>query len=185
MGEGSGIVVLEELGHALKRKARIYAELTGYGNTADAYHFTSPEPQGDGMVRVMKQAIQDASIEPQQVDYINTHGTSTVLNDKIEGAAIAKLFGGHTKKLKISSIKSMIGHLLAAAGAVEFVSTVLTIDTGMIPPTINHEQPDPECPLDIVTESTEINNLEIAISNSFGFGGGNACLVVSKYKGVS
>lgn len=182
MGEGSGIVVLEELGHALKRNARIYAELTGYGNTADAYHFTSPEPEGDGMIRVMKNAIGDAGIDPHQVEYINAHGTSTVLNDKIESAAIMKLFDLHAKQLKISSIKSMIGHLLAAAGAVEFVSTVLTIHTGILPPTINYEEPDPQCPLDIITESTETSNLEIAISNSFGFGGGNACLVVKKFK---
>jgi 3-oxoacyl-[acyl-carrier-protein] synthase II len=183
MGEGSGIVVLEELGHALKRNARIYAELTGYGNTADAYHFTAPEPSGDGMFRVMKQAIQDAGIDVHQVDYINAHGTSTVLNDRIESAAILKLFGQHVKNLKVSSIKSMIGHLLAAAGAVEFVSTVLSIHTGMLPPTINYEEPDPECPLDIVTESTDAGDLEIAISNSFGFGGGNACLVANKYRG--
>ena len=183
MGEGSGIVVLEELGHALKRNARIYVELAGYGNTADAYHFTAPEPSGDGMVRVMKQAIRDAGIDPHQVDYINTHGTSTVLNDRIESAAILKLFDQHAKNLKISSIKSMIGHLLAAAGAVEFVSTVLSVHTGILPPTINYEEPDPECPLDIVTESTDAGNLEIAISNSFGFGGGNACLVINKYRG--
>lgn len=182
MGEGSGIVVLEELGHALKRNARIYAELTGYGNTADAYHFTSPEPEGDGMIRVMRNAVADAGIDVHQVNYINTHGTSTVLNDKTESAAILKLFGKHAKNLKISSIKSMIGHLLAAAGAVEFVSTVLTVHAGIMPPTINYEEPDPECPLDIVTESTKTENLEIATSNSFGFGGGNACLVVKKYK---
>lgn len=183
MGEGSGIVVLEKLEHALQRQARIYAELGGYGNTADAYHFTAPDPSGDGMVRVMKKAIQDANIFPENVEYINAHGTSTIINDKTESTAIMEAFGKHSKRLKISSIKSMIGHLMAAAGAVEFVSTVMSVNTGILPPTINYEEQDPECSLDYVTKGAEIIDLNTAISNSFGFGGGNACLVVKKYKG--
>jgi len=181
MGEGSAVVVLEKLEHALNRKARIYAELVGYGNTADAFHFTAPEPEGNGMVRVMQNAIKDGDISPAEIVYINAHGTSTVLNDKIECAAILKVFEKHANDLKVSSIKSMVGHLLAAAGAVEFVSTVISVHTGMIPPTINHEDPDPECPLDYVTKGAESLDFEFAMSNSFGFGGGNACLVVKKY----
>jgi 3-oxoacyl-[acyl-carrier-protein] synthase II len=180
MGEGAGIVVLERFEHALNRSARTYAELAGYGNTADAYHFTAPEPGGDGMIRVMREALRDADIDPAKVGYINAHGTSTVLNDKIESAAVMKVFGEHGKHLKISSIKSMIGHLLAAAGAVEFVATVMSISTGKLPPTINYEEPDPECPLDYVTNGVESVDLEVAMSNSFGFGGGNACLVLKR-----
>ena len=182
MGEGAGIVVLERLEHALNRSARIYAELIGYGNAADAFHFTAPDPEGNGMVRVMREALRDAGIDPREVGYINAHGTSTVLNDKIESAAVMKFFGNHAKHLKISSIKSMIGHLLAAAGAVEFVATVMSVHTGKLPPTINYEEPDPECPLDYVTEGVESIDLEVAMSNSFGFGGGNACLIVKRYE---
>jgi 3-oxoacyl-[acyl-carrier-protein] synthase II len=182
MGEGAGIVVLERLEHALSRKTRIYAEIIGYGNTADAFHFTAPEPGGDGMIRVMSAALKDAGIGPQDVKYINAHGTSTVLNDKVESAAIMEVFGDHFEKLKISSIKSMIGHLLAAAGSTEFVSTVMSIYTGKLPPTINYEKPDPECPLDYVTNGVESIDLEMALSNSFGFGGGNVCLIVKKYE---
>ena len=182
MGEGAGIVVLERLKHALSRSARIYAELIGYGNAADAFHFTAPDPEGDGMVRVMREALRDAGIDPREVEYINAHGTSTVLNDKIESAAVIKVFGDNAKQLKISSIKSMIGHLLAAAGAVEFVATVMSVHTGKLPPTINYEEPDPECPLDYVTKGVESIDLEVAMSNSFGFGGGNACLIVKRYE---
>ena len=182
MGEGAGIVVLERLEHALSRNARIYAELVGYGNAADAFHFTAPEPGGDGMIRVMRATLKDAGIDPQEVKYINAHGTSTVLNDKIESEAIMKVFDDHCKNLKISSIKSMIGHLLAAAGSTEFVSTVMSVSTGNLPPTINYEEPDPECPLDYVTSGVESIDLEMALSNSFGFGGGNACLIVKKYE---
>ena len=182
MGEGAGIVVLEKLEHALSRRAHIYAELVGYGNTADAFHFTAPEPGGDGMVRVMSEALRDAGIDTREVGYINAHGTSTVLNDKIESAAVVKVFGDHWKDLKISSIKSMIGHLLAAAGAVGLVATVMSIYTGKLPPTINYEEPDPECPLDYVTKGVESIDLEVAMSNSFGFGGGNACLIVRRYR---
>lgn len=182
MGEGSGIVVLESLEHALDRNAQIYAEIAGYGNTADAFHLTAPDPEGDGMVRVMKAALRDAGVDPREVGYINAHGTSTVLNDKIESAAITKVFGSQGRPLKISSIKSMIGHLLAAAGAVELVATVMSVHTGKIPPTINYEEPDPECPLDYVTNGVESIALDVALNNSFGFGGGNACLVVRKYE---
>jgi len=182
MGEGAGIVVLEKLEHALSRRAHIYAELVGYGNTADAFHFTAPEPGGDGMVRVMSEALRDAGIDTREVGYINAHGTSTVLNDKVESAAVMKVFGDHWKDLKISSIKSMIGHLLAAAGAVELVATVMSIYTGKLPPTINYEEPDLECPLDYVTKGVESIDLEVAMSNSFGFGGGNACLIVRRYR---
>ena len=182
MGEGAGIVVLERLEHALSRNARIYAEIIGYGNTADAFHFTAPEPGGNGMIRVMSVAFKDAGISPQDVKYINAHGTSTVLNDKVESAAIMEVFGDHFEKLKISSIKSMIGHLLAAAGSTEFVSTVMSVYTGKLPPTINYEEPDPECPLDYVTNGVESIDLEMALSNSFGFGGGNVCLIVKKYE---
>ncbi|MCK4683152.1 beta-ketoacyl-ACP synthase II [Candidatus Bipolaricaulota bacterium] len=182
MGEGAGVVVLERLDHALKRKAPIYAELAGYGNTADAFHLTAPEPEGDGMVRVMEEALRDAGVAVSDISYINAHGTSTILNDKTENAAVMKVFGDHARRLKISSIKSMIGHLLAASGAVEFAATVLSVSTGRIPPTINYEQPDPDCPLDYVTQGAESIELGVAMSQSFGFGGGNACLVVKSYE---
>ena len=185
MGEGAGIVVLENLIHAIERGARIYAEIVGYGNTADAYHFTAPEPEADGMTRVMQAALQDADMDAEKIGYINAHGTSTVLNDKCESAAIKKVFGEHTKTLKVSSIKSMIGHLLAAAGSVEFVSTVMSVFTGMIPATINYKEPDADCPLDYVTNGAESLNLNAAMSNSFGFGGGNACLIIKKYGDVN
>ena len=182
MGEGAGVVVLERHEHALSRDARIYAEIIGYGNAADAFHFTAPEPGGDGMIRVMRLAMNDAGIDPQEIKYINAHGTSTVLNDKIESEAIMKVFGDYSENLKISSIKSMIGHLLAAAGSTEFASTVMSVHTGKLPPTINYEEPDPDCPLDYVTNGVESIDLKIAMSNSFGFGGGNACLIVKKYE---
>jgi len=182
MGEGAGVVVLERLEHALGRDAPIYAEVAGYGNTADAFHLTAPEPEGDGMVRVMAEALRDAGVDVSDIGYINAHGTSTILNDKIESAAVLKLFGDHARRLKISSIKSMIGHLLAAAGAVEFAATALSVSTGRIPPTINYEQPDPDCPLEYVTQGAETIELDAAMSQSFGFGGGNACLVVKRYE---
>ncbi|MBU1699710.1 MAG: beta-ketoacyl-ACP synthase II [Candidatus Eisenbacteria bacterium] len=181
MGEGAGIAVLENLEHALERGARIYAEIAGYGNTADAYHFTAPEPNSDGMIRVMQAALRDAGLDAENVEYINAHGTSTVLNDKCESAAIEKVFGEHAKSLKVSSIKSMIGHLMAAAGSVEFVATVMSVFTGIIPPTINFEEADPDCSLDYVTNGAESMDINAAMSNSFGFGGGNACLVIKKY----
>jgi len=181
MGEGAGIVVLENLRHALDRDARIYAEIIGYGNTADAYHITAPEPHSDGMIRVMRAALKDADMNADEIDYINAHGTSTILNDKCESAAIEKVFGEHSKTLKISSIKSMMGHLLAGAGSVEFVSAVISVFSGLIPPTINYRTPDPECTLDYVTDGAESLDVKAAMSNSFGFGGGNACLIIKKY----
>lgn len=181
MGEGAGIAILESLEHATARGAEIYAELAGYGNTADAYHFTAPEPDSDGMIRVMRAALDDAGLNPTDVEYINAHGTSTVLNDKCESAAIMKVFGDHAKSLKISSNKSMIGHLMAAAGAVEFVAQVMSVKMGIIPPTIHYREPDPDCPLDYVVAGTETFDINVALSNSFGFGGGNACLLVKRF----
>ena len=181
MGEGAGIVVLETLQHALRRQVKIYAEIAGYGNTADAFHFTAPEPHSDGMIRVIKAALDDAQIKLQEVGYINAHGTSTILNDKCESAAIINVFREHANVLKVSSIKSMIGHLMAAAGSVEFVATVMSVHTGKIPPTINYKEPDPDCPLDYVTKGVELIDLKAAMSNSFGFGGGNVCLLIKKY----
>jgi 3-oxoacyl-[acyl-carrier-protein] synthase II len=185
MGEGGGMAVLEDLDHALARGARIYAEVVGYGNTADAHHLTAPAPGGEGMARVMKRAIEDAGIPHTQVGYVNAHGTSTRLNDACESAAIQTVFGEHAAKLKVSSNKSMIGHTLAGAGAIELVATVKSIQSGMVPPTIHYESPDPECPLDYVPNRAEQVDLEAAITNSFGFGGGNACLVVKRYDGGS
>ncbi|NQU87427.1 MAG: beta-ketoacyl-ACP synthase II [Mariniphaga sp.] len=182
MGEGAGIVVLENRQHALKRGARIYAELVGYGNTADAFHFTAPEPSGDGMKRVMKAALKDAALDAEKIGYVNAHGTSTVLNDKSESLAINKVFGKHVNKLRVSSIKSMIGHLLAAAGSVEFISTVMSLYTGIIPPTINYKEKDEDCNLNYVTNVAETVKLNAAMTNSFGFGGGNACLIIKKYE---
>ncbi len=181
MGEGAGIVVMETLKHALARGADVYCEVAGYGNTADAYHITAPEPGGHGMVSVMQAALKDASMDPEGIGYINAHGTSTVLNDKCESAAVECVFGEHAMSLKISSIKSMIGHLLAAAGAVEFVSTVLSVHTGTIPPTIHCTEPDENCRLDYVINGALSMDLYAAMSNSFGFGGGNACLVIKKF----
>lgn len=177
MGEGAGILVLEEYEHAKARGAKIYAELVGYAATDDAYHITAPCADGEGAYMCMKLALEDAKIKPEEVDYINAHGTSTPLNDKAETLAIKSLFGEHAYKLSISSNKSMIGHLLGAAGAVEAVATVKTVQTGIIPPTINLEKPDPECDLDYTPNRAVQREVNIAISNSFGFGGTNACLV--------
>ncbi|WP_028951256.1 beta-ketoacyl-ACP synthase II [Sulfurihydrogenibium subterraneum] len=182
MGEGAGIVILEELEHAKKRGARIYAEVVGYGLTGDAYHITAPCSDADGAVRVIQMALNDAKVNPDEVDYVNAHGTSTPLNDKIETLAIKKVFKDHAYKLKISSNKSMIGHLLGAAGAVEAVATALTIKEGIIPPTINYEHPDPDCDLDYVPNKAIQYPVKVAISNSFGFGGTNGCLVFKAYE---
>ncbi|MFN4306446.1 beta-ketoacyl-ACP synthase II [Sulfurihydrogenibium azorense] len=182
MGEGAGVVVLEELEHAKKRGAKIYAEVVGYGLTGDAYHITAPCADADGAIRVIKMALNDARVNPEEVDYVNAHGTSTPLNDKIETLAIKQVFKDHAYKLKISSNKSMIGHLLGAAGAVEAVATALTIKEGIIPPTINYEYPDPECDLDYVPNKAIQYPVKVAISNSFGFGGTNGCLVFKAYE---
>ncbi len=182
MGEGAGILVLEELEHALARGADIYAEVVGYGMTGDAYHITAPCADADGAKRVITMALNDARVNPDEVDYVNAHGTSTPLNDKVETLALKEVFGEHAYKLKVSSIKSMIGHLLGAAGAVEAVATAKTIKEGKIPPTINYEHPDPDCDLDYVPNKAIEYPVKVAISNSFGFGGTNACLVFKEYE---
>lgn len=181
MGEGAGIIILEELEHALQRGARIYAEMTGFGATGDAYHITAPEPDGKGAARAMLLAIRDSGIEPQQVSYINAHGTSTGPNDRIETKAIRHVFGEHADKLAVSSTKSVTGHLLGAAGGVETIISVLALKEGIIPPTINYQTPDPECDLDYVPNQFRKANLEYALSNSLGFGGHNACIALKRY----
>ncbi|MCX7856900.1 MAG: beta-ketoacyl-ACP synthase II [Deltaproteobacteria bacterium] len=183
VGEGAGIVILEELTHAKMRGAKIYAELIGYGYNADAYHITAPCPDGEGFVNCMKMALSDARINPEEVDYINAHGTSTELNDAIETLAIKKVFKDHAYKLAVSSTKSMIGHLLGAAGAVEAIFTVLTIRDNICPPTINYETPDPECDLDYVPNIARERRVNVGMSNSFGFGGTNSVLVFRRYQG--
>jgi 3-oxoacyl-[acyl-carrier-protein] synthase II (EC 2.3.1.41) len=180
MGEGAGILILEEYEHAKKRDAKIYAEIKGYAATDDAFHVTAPCSDGEGAAMCMRLALEDASLNPEDIDYINAHGTSTPLNDKIETLAIKKVFKDHAYKLKISSNKSMIGHLLGAASAVEVVASVKTIETGIIPPTVNLENPDPECDLDYVPNKAIQYNVRNVLSNSFGFGGTNACIILSK-----
>jgi len=182
MGEGAGILIIEELEHALKRGAEIIAEIVGYGCTNDAFHITAPAENGEGAAKSMQLAINDAGIMPEQVGYINAHGTSTDLNDKNETTAIKTVFGDHAYKLQISSTKSMIGHLLGAAGAVEAIITAKTVQEGFIPPTINYKTPDPDCDLDYVPNVGRNADVEYALSNSFGFGGHNAVLVFKKYK---
>ncbi|OUM83955.1 beta-ketoacyl-ACP synthase II [Caldibacillus debilis] len=182
MGEGAGIVVLEELNHALKRGAKIYAEIVGYGSTGDAYHITAPAPAGEGGARAMKMALDDAGVSPEEVDYINAHGTSTEYNDKFETMAIKTVFGEHAYKIPVSSTKSMTGHLLGATGAVEAIFTALAIKEGVIPPTMNYETPDPECDLDYVPNEARKKDVRVAISNSFGFGGHNATIVLKKFE---
>lgn len=181
MGEGAGILVLETIESAEKRGARIYGELTGYGSTGDAYHITSPAPEGDGAQRAMKQALEDANLEPSAVDYLNAHGTSTELNDKFETYAAKTVFEDHASKLAISSTKSMTGHLLGAAGAVEAIISLKAITEGVLPPTINYETPDPECDLDYVPNEARYQAVNTVMSNSLGFGGHNATLIFQKY----
>jgi 3-oxoacyl-[acyl-carrier-protein] synthase II len=183
VAEGSGILILEELGFALRRKAKIYGELIGYGYTGDAYHITAPSPDGDGAVRCMRMGLRDAGLRPEDIDYINAHGTSTPLNDQTETLAIKAVFGESAKKIPVSATKSMTGHLLGAAGSTEAIFTVLAIQNGIIPPTINYEEPDPECDLDYVPNVARRQSLEVAMSNAFGFGGTNATLVFKKYSG--
>lgn len=182
MGEGAGILVMETLDSALKRNAKIYAEVIGYGTTADAYHLTQPAPEGEGASRAMKAAISDAGISANDVDYINAHGTSTPLNDKFETLAIKHTFGEHAYQLAVSSTKSMTGHLLGAAGAVETIASVLATYNDEIPPTINYENEDPECDLNYVPNKAIKRTVNVALSNSMGFGGHNACIIVKKYK---
>ncbi len=183
MGEGAGIVVIESLSHALKRDARIYAELKGYGATADAYHITAPDPSGEGARRSMQIAIEDAGLTIDDIDYINAHGTSTKLNDKTETLAIKQVFGDRAYKIPISSTKSMVGHLLGAAGAVEFIVSVLSVINDTVHKTRNYEHPDPECDLDYVPDGPRKVTVRNALSNSFGFGGHNASLIVGKFEG--
>ncbi|RAP76294.1 beta-ketoacyl-ACP synthase II [Paenibacillus montanisoli] len=180
MGEGSGVLILESLEHAQKRGARIYAEIVGYGMSGDAYHMTEPDP--DGAARCMTKALRDGGIEPSQIDYINAHGTSTPVGDKSETTAIKKTFGDHAYKLAVSSTKSMTGHLLGAAGGVEAVILGLSLQNGMIAPTINLDNQDPECDLDYVPNQARKADLNYALSNSFGFGGHNATIVMKKYE---
>lgn len=180
LGEGAGVLVLETLEHARARGARIYAEVAGYGCTADAYHITAPAPDASAASRAMALALEDAGLKPGEVDYINAHGTSTELNDRQETLAIKNLFGACASRVAISSTKSMIGHLLGAAGAIELVATAMTIATGVIPPTINYEEPDPECDLDYVPNVARERQVAVAMSNSFGFGGHNAAIVLRK-----
>ena len=180
MGEGSGIVILEEYEHAKKRNAKIYAEVVGFGMSGDGYHMTAPDPSAEAPARCMAKALEDGGIEPKEVSYINAHSTSTELNDKVETLAIKKVFGDHAKKLPISSTKSMTGHLLGAAGGVEFIACCLTIKNSIIPPTINYEIPDPNCDLDYVPNKAREAKVNVVLSNSLGFGGHNATLCLKK-----
>lgn len=182
MGEGAGIIVLEELEHALARGARIYAEIVGYGATGDAHHITAPAPGGEGGVRAMRMAIEDAGLQPSDIDYINAHGTSTEYNDKFETLAIKEVLGAHASDVAISSTKSMTGHLLGAAGGVEAIFTIKAIENAVIPPTINLDTPDPECDLDYVPNEARHKEVKAAMSNSLGFGGHNATIVFKKYE---
>jgi 3-oxoacyl-[acyl-carrier-protein] synthase II len=183
IGEGAGVLMLEELESAKKRGAEIYAEVGGYGMNSDAFHMTTPSEGGIGASRCMELAIADAGLNPEDVDYINAHGTSTYYNDLYETMAIKKLFGDHAKNLKVSSTKSMTGHLLGAAGGIEAVFTVMAIKEGIAPPTMNYENPDPECDLDYVPNRAEEFNIKAALTNSFGFGGTNAALLFKKFEG--
>jgi 3-oxoacyl-[acyl-carrier-protein] synthase II len=180
MGEGAGVLLLEEREHALRRGARIYCEITGYGMSSDAYHITSPSEDAGGMMRVMQRALKDASLEPKDIDYINAHGTSTPVGDRIETLAIKRVFGDDAYKVAVSSTKSMTGHLLGAAGGLESAIAAKCIETGIIPPTINYETPDPDCDLDYVPNKARHKEMRHVMSNSFGFGGTNATLIFSK-----
>ena len=182
IGEGAGVLVLEEYEHAKKRGAKIYAEICGYGATADAYHMTAPIPSAEGAIHAMRFAIEDAGIKPEQVEYVNAHGTSTQLNDAAETLAVKEVFGDHAKDMIMSSTKSMTGHLLGAAGAVEAVASVMTIVDGFIPPTINYKVPDPECDIDCCPNEGRSADVNYALSNSLAFGGHNAVLVFGKVK---
>jgi 3-oxoacyl-[acyl-carrier-protein] synthase II len=182
MGEGAGMLIVEELEHAQKRGARIYGEVVGYGASGDAYHITAPSPDAQGAYRAMLMAVKDAGIEATEIDYINAHGTSTGLNDKLETLAIKKLLGDDAKKVAISSTKSMTGHLLGAAGAIEAIACLMAINEGIIPPTINYTTPDEECDLDYVPNKARNREVKFAMSNSLGFGGHNATIMLKKFE---
>jgi 3-oxoacyl-[acyl-carrier-protein] synthase II len=183
MGEGAGVVVLEELEHARARGAKIYCELAGYGTSADANHMTAPDPDGAGAALCMKRALDSAKLNPADIDYINAHGTSTVLGDISETKAIKTVFGERARKLAVSSTKGATGHMLGAAGAVELIVCIKAIETGIVPPTINYEKPDPECDLDYVPNVPREMRVNAALNNSFGFGGHNACIAVKRFTG--
>jgi 3-oxoacyl-[acyl-carrier-protein] synthase II len=183
MGEGAAVLILESEAHAKARGAKVYAELAGYCATADAYHLTAPHPDGVGIVKAMRAAMEDAGLTPADVDYINAHGTSTPLNDPMETKAVKTVFGDDARRIKISSTKSMTGHLLGAAGAIEALITVLAIRDGVFPPTIGHKTPDPECDLDIVPNAIQTGPIRAALSNSLGFGGHNTTVAIKKYEG--
>lgn len=181
-GEGAGVLILESLEHAQHRRARIYCELVGYGGTSDAFHITAPEETGKGAALAMENALQDANLTPEDIDYINAHGTGTALNDRIETLAIRAVFGAHADKLCVSSTKSMLGHMLGAAGAVEAIVCAKTLETGWVHPTINFETPDPDCDLDYVPNQAQQRDPQVVLSNSFGFGGHNGCLIFSRWE---
>jgi 3-oxoacyl-[acyl-carrier-protein] synthase II len=183
MGEGGGVVVLEELGHAKARGARIYAEVTGYGNAADAHHLTAPSPGGEGAARCMRMALRSSGLDPSSISYINAHGTSTPQGDIAESLAIKTVFGDHAKKVAVSSTKGATGHLLGAAGGVEMALCMKAIETGIVPPTINLENPDTECDLDYVPKTPRKMEVKAILNNSFGFGGHNACVAATKFNG--
>jgi len=182
LGEGAGMLVLEELEHAKRRGAHIYAEIAGFGMTCDAYHMTAPEPSGRQATRAIQIALKDAGVKPTDIDYINAHGTSTPLNDKTETMVIKQVFGDYAYKVPVSATKSMIGHLIGAAGAVELIATTLAIEHQIIPPTINYEIPDPACDLDYVPNVARKATIDMALKNSFGFGGKNSALVIKRYE---
>ena len=181
MGEGAAVLLLEELKHAKARSAKIYCEIRGYGNTADAYHMTAPDPQGIGAGRCMKMALRSARLHPEDIGYLNAHGTSTPQGDICETAAIQNVFGGHAKQLAVSSTKGATGHMLGAAGSIELAICAKAIQTGVLPPTINYQYPDPQCPLDYVPNEAREAKVNAALSNSFGFGGHNTSLIVTRF----
>ena len=183
MGEGAAVMVLEELEHAKKRGAKIYGEVIGYGASSDAYHITSPDPESKGAIRAMKRAIDDADIKPEEIEYINAHGTSTHLNDVGETIAIKEVFGDYAKEIKVSSTKGNTGHLLGAAGALEAIICTKALEEGLIPATINYKVTDEECDLNVVPNENIKQDLKIVMSNSLGFGGHNGCIILKKYNG--
>ena len=183
IGEGAGILILEELEHARRREAPLYCEVVGYGMSSDAYHISAPCENGDGAIRVMRRTLKDACVEPSVVDYVNAHGTSTPQGDRVEVAAVKAVFGDHARRMAVSSTKSMTGHLLGAAGGVEAGITAFTIRHQLLPPTINQDNPDPECDLDFVPNRSRKAEVRYALSNSFGFGGTNGALLFRRFEG--